>query len=190
MVALKSIADNVITQTIYQFEGVYDSTTYPVAKNIPDTVTVKFRSERAGWHYANGVLNMAMLDLGNFVNDSKYTNNALDFMAFSFDNLRIFEKRYNAKDAKSQSNPYKKLIDVKELDDCGAIGASIIEAYQKVNRDDYKNFIERTAKHISEVQARMTDGTLVRKEPVQVTLWADDLYMSVPFLVRMGKFSF
>jgi unsaturated rhamnogalacturonyl hydrolase len=188
-VLLRSIADNLLSQSAFEFEGVYNTITYPNAKEIPDSVTVKFKSKRAAWHYANGVLNIAMLNLGKFLNEPKYTDNALHFISFSFDNLPPFEKRYNAKDPKSQSNPFRKLIDIKELDDCGAIGASIIEAYQKEGRSDYKNFIERTAKHITEIQDRLPDGTLVRKNPIPVTLWADDLYMSVPFLVRMGKFS-
>ncbi len=188
-VVLRSIADNVINQSQYKFEGVYNEQTYSNAKDIPDTVTVQPKSDRAGWHYTNGVTNIAMLNLGKFLNDPKYTNNALDFLAFSFDNVSYFEKRYNAKDPKSKNLPFRQLIDIKELDDCGAIGASTIEAFQKTDRADYRKFIERTAKHMLDVQDRLQDKTFVRKGPAQMTLWADDLYMSVPFLVRMGKFS-
>ena len=56
-----------------------------------------------------------------------------------------------------------------------------------VNRDDYKAYIEKAAKHITEERSRLADGTLVRKFPHEMTLWADDLYMSVPFLARVGK---
>ena len=38
-------------------------------------------------------------------------------------------------------------------------------------------------------QGRLDDGTLVRHFPRKWTLWADDLYMSVAFLARMGKFT-
>jgi rhamnogalacturonyl hydrolase YesR len=76
-----------------------------------------------------------------------------------------------------------------ELDDYGAISASMIDLYDKVKRDDYKEYLQNAAKHITEEQERLDDGTLVRKFPHEMTLWADDLYMSVPFLVRMGKFS-
>jgi unsaturated rhamnogalacturonyl hydrolase len=188
-VVLRSIADNVVNQTSYQFIGVYNGQLYSSAKEIPDTVTVKPASDRAAWHYTNGVTNIAMFNLGKFLNDPKYTNNASAFLAFSFDNVSYFEKRYNAKDPKSRKLPFHQLIDIKELDDCGAIGASAIEAFQKAERPDYRKFIEKTAKHMMEVQDRLPDKTFVRKGPVQMTLWADDLYMSVPFLVRMGKFT-
>lgn len=186
---LRSIADNVVNQTHYKFEGVFDGQTYNSGKDIPDTVTVKPASNRAAWHYTNGSTNMAMLNLGKFLNDPKYTNNALDFLAFSFDNVSYFEKRFNAKNPKSQSLPFSQLINIKGLNDCGVIGASAIEAYQRVDRADYRKFIEATAKHIMDNQDRLQDKTFARKEPVSMTLWADDLYMSVPFLVRMGKFS-
>jgi unsaturated rhamnogalacturonyl hydrolase len=38
-----------------------------------------------------------------------------------------------------------------------------------------------------EKQLRLTDGTLARPEPQKGTVWADDLYMSVVFLARMGE---
>jgi rhamnogalacturonyl hydrolase YesR len=188
-VILRKIADNILKNVVFQFEGVYNGQTYATAKEIiPDTVSVKFKSNYAAWHYVNGVLNMAMLQLGKLLSDEKYTNHALNHIAYSFDNLKFFEKQYDPKNPKSRRIPYKQIIDTRELDDCGAMGASVIEVYQKVNRDDYRKYIEKAAKHISEVQDRLPDRTLVRKGPVQMTLWADDLYMSVPFLARAGKF--
>jgi len=38
-------------------------------------------------------------------------------------------------------------------------------------------------------QDRLPDGTLVRGRPRRFTLWADDLFMSVPFLTRMAVLS-
>ena len=36
-------------------------------------------------------------------------------------------------------------------------------------------------------QFRLEDGTFCRPEPFMMSVWADDLFMSVPFLVRLGK---
>lgn len=72
------------------------------------------------------------------------------------------------------------------LDDCGAMCASVIEVYHLVKHEDYKEYIDKTAKFILEKQDRLSDGTLCRKAPHEMTVWADDLYMSVPFLARMG----
>jgi rhamnogalacturonyl hydrolase YesR len=37
------------------------------------------------------------------------------------------------------------------------------------------------------VQERLPDGTLSRPEPEPATVWADDLFMAVPFLLRMAE---
>ena len=83
--------------------------------------------------------------------------------------------------------PFGQLWTMQELDDFGAMGASIIDVYEKVKRPEYKEYVLKGAKRISEGQERLKDGTLVRSFPHEFTLWADDLYMSVPFLVRLGK---
>jgi rhamnogalacturonyl hydrolase YesR len=41
--------------------------------------------------------------------------------------------------------------------------------------------------YVSSGQVRLPDKTLSRYEPVPLTVWADDLFMSVPFLLRLGK---
>jgi rhamnogalacturonyl hydrolase YesR len=181
---VRKIADNILKNDAFQFEGVYNKQTYNSGKDIPDTVTVRLKSNYAGWYYVNGVLNMAMIDLGDFLKDEKYTNHAIQHVSFSLENYKYFENRKNPNDRRI---PFRSIINTRELDDCGAMGASVIEVYQRVNNQEFKNYIDKAANHITNLQERLEDGTLVRKAPNPMTLWADDLYMSVPFLARMGK---
>jgi len=185
---IRKVADYILAHTEFAFEGVYNGKTYTSAKDIPDTVRVKFKNQFAGWGYPNGVLNMAMLNLGACLKDEKYSNFAIQHIAFGFDNYKIFEER-NRNVQNVRYYPFMQITKMRELDDCGAIGASIIEVSNKKKTTEYRDYIDRAAKHITEVQDRLPDGTLVRKRPYQMTLWADDLYMSVPFLARMGKLS-
>jgi rhamnogalacturonyl hydrolase YesR len=184
----RKIADYILEQSEFVFYDIANKQTYHSTKDIPEDVEVKFKSTFGEWHYTNGVLNMAMIDLGNFLNEEKYTNFAIQHVAFGFDNYAFFQKRFTG-DQPHYRYPFGQLWTMKELDDCGAMGASVIEVYQRVNRKDYLEYIENTAKHITEKQDRLQDGTLVRTFPYKMTLWADDLYMSVPFLARMGKLS-
>ncbi len=181
---VKKIADNVLKNDAFQFEGVFNKQIYNSGKDIPDTTTVRFKSSYAGWFYVNGVLNMAMIDLSNFLNDEKYANHAIQHISFSMDNYKYFENR---KQTKARRYPFSQIINMRELDDCGAMGASVIEVYRKNNKPELKAYIDKAANHITNIQDRLEDGTLVRKSPQPMTLWADDLYMSVPFLARMGK---
>lgn len=54
---------------------------------------------------------------------------------------------------------------------------------KKVTRE----YIKEVASHILNNQDRLEDGTFVRSFPQRWTLWADDLYMSISFLSRMGN---
>ena len=73
-----------------------------------------------------------------------------------------------------------------ELDDCGAMGGGLIEVYRKNKNEEYKAYIDKAAQHMLNEQERLDDGTFVRTFPHEMTLWGDDLYMSIVFLARMG----
>ncbi len=185
---IRRVADYILETAEFNFRGVPDGQTYLSTSEIPEDMEVKLKSPFAEWHYTNGVLNMAMINLSTYLNEPKYFDFAAKHIAFGMDNYKFFQKRFKH-DRPHYYFPLGQLWTMKELDDCGAMGASMIDVYQQVKRNDYKEYIENTAKHITERQDRLEDGTLVRKFPHKMTLWADDLYMSVPFLARMAKFS-
>ena len=75
---------------------------------------------------------------------------------------------------------------MRELDDGGAIGAALIKTYKRTKDPRYKPVIDIVADFISHKMQRMPDGTLSRPRPYPVSLWVDDMYMSIPFLAQMG----
>jgi unsaturated rhamnogalacturonyl hydrolase len=73
------------------------------------------------------------------------------------------------------------------LDQCGAMCAGLLKArLANVGPDlgavtnTWMNFIETKV-------PRLSDGTIARHVPMPDTIWADDMYMSVPALAWMGK---
>jgi rhamnogalacturonyl hydrolase YesR len=66
------------------------------------------------------------------------------------------------------------------------MGASLIELYLTDKKPAYKAYIDAATEHIMKKQMRLADGIFSRPHPHNGTVWADDLYMSVPFLARMG----
>jgi rhamnogalacturonyl hydrolase YesR len=54
---------------------------------------------------------------------------------------------------------------------------------------DLRAQIDRYMDFISNKEYRLPDGTLARNRPQKNTLWLDDLYMGVPALAQMGKFT-
>lgn len=185
---VRAIADNILKQPVTQFVGVDDGTVYNSTKEIPEGKEVKFKSPLAEWHYSNGVLDMAMIKLGKYLNEEKYINYAKNHVAFGFDNYTYFKERFRY-DRKHWHWPFGQLWNMKELDDCGAMGAAVIEVYQLENKPEYLDYINKAANHIMNGQTRLPDGTLSRTFPREMTVWADDAYMGTSFLTRMGKFT-
>lgn len=183
---VKKIADQIIKESVLGFRGVDNQQFYAASKDIPANVKVKYATPYTGWHYTHGVLNMAMINLGKLLNEPKYTDFAAQHVAFGFNNQEIFKQRFK-NDVKHHTYPYGEFFTMEELDDFGAMSASLIDVYQTVKNPQYKAYLEKAAKHLTEDRARLNDGTFVRAFPHKMTLWADDLYMSVPFLARMGR---
>ncbi|HSM47148.1 MAG TPA: glycoside hydrolase family 88 protein, partial [Draconibacterium sp.] len=75
------------------------------------------------------------------------------------------------------------------LDDAGAMCAAMIKAEQAGIEADLNPMIDNFIDYISNKQQRFADGTLARNRPLLNSLWLDDLFMSVPALAQMGKYS-
>ena len=75
------------------------------------------------------------------------------------------------------------------LDDCGSFASAMLEAMKDVRMEisgtGSEVLAEQVAMHMEERQERRPDGAfyrLCRGHFMENTLWADDLYMSTPFL--------
>jgi unsaturated rhamnogalacturonyl hydrolase len=142
-------------------------------------------AEFIDWTYSMGVVLAAMLHVTDVTGDPSFQAYTFKNFDFIFDHLPYF--RQQAKLFGPQSYGYRRLIEMRELDDCGAIGAALIKASAKKTAPKYQEGIELAATHILTKQLRLQDGTLARSRPVATALWIDDAYMSVPFLAQMGK---
>lgn len=87
----------------------------------------------------------------------------------------------------TRNYPFVQPANPHALDDAGAVAASMIRA--KLNglntglEEQIKFFID----YIYHKEYRLKDRTIARNRPHPNTLWLDDLYMSLPALVQMGK---
>lgn len=186
--AVRAVADNILKQPVTQFVGVKNGVVYNSTAEIPEGEDVKFNSPLTEWHYSNGVLDMAMIKLGTYLSEEKYVDYAKNHVAFGFANYAYFKERFR-NDRKHWHWPFGQLWNFKELDDCGAMGAAVLEVNQLVQKTEYGEYIHNAANHIMHGQVRLADGTLSRTFPRNMTVWADDAYMATSFLTRMGKYS-
>lgn len=192
---LRRVADRIVAQTSYQFVNTKNAQTYDNLKGVPFSLDIKVKSDYNDWHYTNGVLDIAMLELAKKINDQKYQKYVQKNMDFDFnpDNLNYFKKQY--KEVLGQENGIEKVskqsmymfFRMIRLDDYGTMAASLIDLYEKDKNPLYKEYFDKAAHELLYAEPRLKDGTIARYDPHQMTVWADDLYMSVSLLARMGK---
>jgi len=70
------------------------------------------------------------------------------------------------------------------LDDCGSFGSLMLEYDRDAQNTDIGRLADRIAHYMTEEQPLTPDGAFCRRDD---TLWADDMYMSVPFLCRYAR---
>lgn len=150
---------------------------------LPVDGKLTFASPYKNWYYWNGVLNLAMLEMYKQFKDEKYKDYTLGNYRFVFDNYKVFKKLNEEKRLRGLEQHW----DLYRLDCCGAMGAGLIEAYQLDKRKDYLPYFETVSNYMFNKEFKLADSTFARNEPYDKTVWLDDLYMSVPFLARMGK---
>jgi len=143
------------------------------------------RDPYADWQYSHGTLVWSILGLhqeshaaGYFDFVKKYTDFILDhfsYLRWQYDSLYAWRGSYHRIFRKSM------------LDDAGAPALSFAGLYLLEKNEATGTFLQPFTDYISTEQTRLADGTFCRPEPEEFTIWADDLFMSVPYLIRIAK---
>jgi unsaturated rhamnogalacturonyl hydrolase len=180
-----SVAKAVLRDATFRFVDRQSGRGFRSTNEAPPNSQLLLESPYNDWRYWNGVLNIAMIRLGEALHDSAYSDFTVRNIAFNFDAYSYFEHKYNNEG--KWNYPFGQRFILEELDDCGAMGATVIEVYARDRQARYRSYIDQAAAHILTKQSRLPDRTLVRAFPHRWTLWADDLYMGISFLSRMGE---
>lgn len=132
------------------------------------------------WFYALMVGFYGIRDAACFLKDEARKRLFVDnmcFMARYFDYIRY--------DIEKHVMPafMPRIYEMNVLDNIGTMGMNFIDAYLDSGDRSLLPVIECIRQQAEESVPRLADGTYYRLD----TMWADDLYMSCPFLVRMGR---
>ena len=125
------------------------------------------------WTYSMGVVLAGMLQVTDATGDRSFEDYTRKNFAFIFDHLDFFKRQA----AEFGPQPYglRRLLEMRELDDCGAIGAALVKANARWKDPRYRPVIDIVADFVSHKMQRMPDGTLARPRPYPVSMWADDM---------------
>lgn len=137
------------------------------------------------WHYANGQMLLGMLYLYDLIGNQKYIDHVKKFCELTLNTFNYF--KYQFENLNELNGFNHRLFRRVMLDDTGAPALPFIELYGRKKINETKFLIEIIADYVTNKQVRLEDGTFCRPEPAVMTVWADDLFMSVPFLIRYAQ---
>ena len=134
------------------------------------------------WHYAIGTTMLGLINLNNYSNNPKIHNYIKQYCDFTLSKLDTLKYQYDKLHALRTANyrMYRKSM----LDDTGPAALPFAEIYFVEKDDNYLQIIKEMTDYISKKQVRLSDGTFCRPEPIEMTVWADDLFMSSQLLLR------
>ena len=180
---LRNVAENIMQNSTFQIVNTKTSETFKESLNLPIEAGYRVQSPQNEWRYWNGVMNIGFIALGEQLNDPHIVDYAKKNVSFVFDHDVFFQKCY---DAKIGGTGMDQKFRMAALDDCGAMGAGVLAVHRIDRQDRYRKYLDKAADYIINKEKRLKDGTFCRDVPAAMTVWGDDLYMSVPFLARMG----
>ncbi|WP_304198578.1 glycoside hydrolase family 105 protein [Flavobacterium alvei] len=138
----------------------------------------------SSWDYTHGVVLSAFSYIYDVTGDKRFFDDNVKFFDFVSNNMGYFTK--NGDQFGKEASGWPAIYDTHALDDCGAIGTAMIKTFLKTKNEKYLPLIKHADDYISNKQFRLADGTLARHRPQYESVWADDVYMGVPFLTNMG----
>ena len=188
------IADRIVASTSYDFKDTRTGEVFKSVKDMPLSMDIKVNSKYNNWHYTNGVTNIAMLELADKTGRKDYERYVVRNMDFVFNegNLDFFRRQYDKalKDGgwyAVRKLSWHMIFRGKRLDDNGPMGASLIDLQMRHSDKAFLDYINTTDEHLRKAEPRLADGTIARLWPHVNTIWADDAFMAVSFLSRMGQ---
>lgn len=143
------------------------------------------------WNYPLGVTMYGLLHTAIAIGSEDIKNYIKDHVQLCIDTLEyaLWDKEQYG----GATSIHNLLTSIDSLDDCGSFASMMLEVNTYLGLRDVKKVADYVGDYIYNHQSRLEDGTFFRKEMMHhfhnMTMWADDLYMSVPFLVRYSQFT-
>ncbi|GAB6011465.1 glycoside hydrolase family 88/105 protein [Viscerimonas tarda] len=137
--------------------------------------------------YEWGVTYSGMLKVADATGDKRYADYVYNRFKLLSDVAPYFKKLMD--DYGVIDPQMKQLLTPHALDDAGAMCAAMIK-FAGTNPDfELRPIITNYMDYIMTKEYRLADGTFARNRPLKNTVWLDDMYMSLPAISQMGKYT-
>jgi len=143
------------------------------------------------WNYPMGVALTGIQRCSDVLGEKSFEQYVRDHFGFI---TKYFDHYRWGSSLVSYDTPVFPLVRLASLDDCGAMGASMSEAYLRKPEESYMAIIERVGNYIHNIQKRTSDGAFCRRKGSRgglghghIRVWVDDMYHSSSCLVKIGR---
>lgn len=137
------------------------------------------------WQYSNGATLWSILNFAGTTQNTVYE----DFVKKCCDfNIRNYEKFKTQYFQLNEIHGYNhRLYRLQMLDDSSAPALPYLKLYTENKLTDADFILKKVEDFVVNKQTKLSDGTFCRPEPWNESIWADDLFMSAPYLMMLGK---
>ena len=114
----------------------------------------------------------------------RYAYNRFKLLADAYPSFKALHQK-----GKKIDDLMRKVVDPHALDDAGAICSAMIKASLKDKSLKLGDLINNYSQYILNKEYRLSDGTFARIRPQKNTLWLDDMFMGIPTVAFMGRYT-
>ncbi len=143
------------------------------------------------WNYHTAGLAWAIGNLGAYTHQRKYNDYLYHYCEFMLAiKPYIFHEKYEMNKLYSR---FSRMLNTHLLDFSAApalpFAYAVLTNPDLNNSSAYEVLLNQTKEYMLNEQLRLPDGTLARETPFKYTLWVDDMFMGIPFLLNMSSYA-
>ncbi len=196
------------SDAVWLFAGPFDPDGLPDPESVTDFFTIHETADGAGywridapdtylrlynenplfghWNYPLGVTLYGLLHAAIALGSDEIRHYVRDHVQFCCTTYPY--SKWDRDTFGGATHIHNLLSSIDSLDDCGSFGSCMLEVAQHCQIEGFRPIADLVGDYIANQQDRFDDGAFQRREMMHAfhnnTMWADDLYMSVPFLCR------
>ena len=143
------------------------------------------------WAYHTGNLVWAMQRLSRVTDEPKYADFAARWCEYSLDNMPMAEyqtKELHAFRSMNFGSAGKPMLDYTTAPSMPYL-TRLVDEKDFSLRERYVEHAEKIMYYLADEQFRLPDGTLARNYTIRPSVWADDMFMGIPYMVYAARYT-
>lgn len=143
------------------------------------------------WNYHIGGFVWGLQRLSQETKNPKYTEYAAKWCEYTLSTMPLAE--YQTKELHAVRSMNWSVVDRPMLDYTTAPAIPFMSrlVYEKdfPMRDQYIQYAEKILYYVADEQFRLSDGVLARQYTVRPSVWADDMFMGIPYMLYAAQYT-